>query len=310
MMKTKYYAVLEQVATSFISAHTLQLIHPFRLQSIYLLQPALIYTPTPNSLYYAPTGQPLQHLSPQTLLWINAYQTIDLALGTMDAPLVQPATWINQHTHYLIPTTKDNQTSNYPHINWINWQLTILDGIDLSLFVNAPTLTLPNQGYIAALVEHLMKEASQPGFAHRALLTHMASCLGIELMRHLADTSTIPLPYLITLLEEKRLLTILQHIATHLSGDLSNKTLAGLAGIVEEYLGQYFKTYMPESPQRYVERCRMQQALKLLQTTSDPIGNISQAVGLPDTAYFCRRFKHRLGIQPHKARQYPCPLCT
>ena len=93
------------------------------------------------------------------------------------------------------------------------------------------------------------------------------------------------------------------YIRDHLAGNLSNYTLATVAYVSEDYVGQYFKLLTGVTPQDYIAYQRMEQAVRLLRTTSQSIRDIGKAVGFKDTAYFCRRFKMMFGISAGKMRQ-------
>jgi AraC-like DNA-binding protein len=88
-----------------------------------------------------------------------------------------------------------------------------------------------------------------------------------------------------------------------LGGDLSNKVLANVANVSEDYVGQYFKMLTGINPQDYIEYQRMEAAVGLLRTTKKSIRAIGSEVGYKDTAYFCRRFKMMFGIPAGKMRR-------
>ena len=96
---------------------------------------------------------------------------------------------------------------------------------------------------------------------------------------------------------------IFNYIKEHLGRDLSNKALAEVANVSEDYVGQYFKMLTGINPQDYIEYQRMEEAVKLLRTTKNSIRNIGKEVGYKDTAYFCRRFKMMFGIPAGKMRR-------
>ena len=99
------------------------------------------------------------------------------------------------------------------------------------------------------------------------------------------------------------MIEIFKHIKENLSGDLSNKMLANIANVSEDYVGQYFKMLTGINPQDYIEYQRMERAVYLLRTTKRSIREIGGDVGYKDTAYFCRRFKMMFGIPAGKMRK-------
>ena len=93
-----------------------------------------------------------------------------------------------------------------------------------------------------------------------------------------------------------------ESIKDNLEADLSNKQLAKVVGVSEDYVGQYFKMLTGINPQDYIEYQRMEKAVVLLRTTKKSIQDVGKNIGYKDTAYFCRRFKMMFGITARKMR--------
>ncbi len=106
-----------------------------------------------------------------------------------------------------------------------------------------------------------------------------------------------------TYFKDPRLIDIFNFIKDNINGDLSNKVLAEVANVSEDYVGQYFKMLTGINPQDYIEYQRMEEAVNLLRTTKNSIRAIGKQVGYKDTAYFCRRFKMMFGIPAGKMRR-------
>jgi AraC family transcriptional activator of mtrCDE len=127
----------------------------------------------------------------------------------------------------------------------------------------------------------------------------------IELFRHIVRNKLFveQLATNSTYFKDPRLIDIFNYINEHLGGDLSNKKLAEVANVSEDYVGQYFKMLTGINPQDYIEYQRMEEAVTLLRTSKKSIRDIGQEVGYKDTAYFCRRFKMMFGIPAGKMRR-------
>ena len=70
-----------------------------------------------------------------------------------------------------------------------------------------------------------------------------------------------------------------------------------------DYFNQQFRQHMHMSIFRMLEKLRMDEAKILLQTTTDSVGKISDAVGYGDAAYFSRCFKKHSGDTPLEYRK-------
>jgi AraC-like DNA-binding protein len=84
-----------------------------------------------------------------------------------------------------------------------------------------------------------------------------------------------------------------QYVRNNLNKDLSNKVIANIAYVSEDYVGQLFKTLTSRNLQEYIENERLEKAYQLLTTRSENIQEIAHMVGFKDPAYFSRRFKLR-----------------
>ena len=127
----------------------------------------------------------------------------------------------------------------------------------------------------------------------------------IELIRYILNNSLFveKLATNSTYFKDPRLIDIFTFIKENLSDDLSNKVLANVANVSEDYVGQYFKMLTGINPQDYIEYQRMEAAVNLLRTSKKSIRDIGKEVGYKDTAYFCRRFKMMFGIPAGKMRR-------
>ncbi|MFN8166613.1 MAG: AraC family transcriptional regulator [Bacteroidia bacterium] len=93
-----------------------------------------------------------------------------------------------------------------------------------------------------------------------------------------------------------------KYIRENLDKDLSNKTIASVAYISEDYVGQFFKSLTGKNLQDYIEGQRLDRALHLLKTIPDNIQEIAARVGFKDPAYFSRRFKMKYGANANSIR--------
>lgn len=106
-----------------------------------------------------------------------------------------------------------------------------------------------------------------------------------------------------TYFKDPRLIKLFKFIKENLGGELTNKRLAEIADVSEDYVGQYFKALTGINPQDYIEYQRMEHAVELLRTTKMSIRDVGHGCGYKDTAYFCRRFKMMYGIPAGKMRK-------
>jgi transcriptional regulator GlxA family with amidase domain len=75
------------------------------------------------------------------------------------------------------------------------------------------------------------------------------------------------------------------------------------SGLAERTFKRRFKTATGHTPIAYVQRIRIERAKRMLETSAEPIEEISWAVGYEDAASFRRLFKRLTGLTPGAYRQ-------
>ncbi|MBM7569242.1 AraC family transcriptional regulator [Paenibacillus sacheonensis] len=90
----------------------------------------------------------------------------------------------------------------------------------------------------------------------------------------------------------------LKFLETHYQNPISIKNIADYVGLERTYFTKQFTKATGLSPQRYLIKYRIEQALRLLATTDMTVGQIGKSVGIPEMAYFSRLFKKVVGVAP------------
>ncbi|ANS77126.1 AraC family transcriptional regulator [Paenibacillus yonginensis] len=97
---------------------------------------------------------------------------------------------------------------------------------------------------------------------------------------------------------------IKQFISQHYSdGELNLYRIAEQAGRPEKYISQLFKEITGTNLSDYLERVRMEEAVKLLQGKQYTVDEISEMVGYNSAHSFRRAFKRVRGVSPSAYRQ-------
>lgn len=98
--------------------------------------------------------------------------------------------------------------------------------------------------------------------------------------------------------QRQKLRSSLLYINENLSSDLYVETLAKIENMSVQHYRQVFKEYTGLSPNEYIISERLALAREMLSHTTYSVFKISQQCGYPDSLYFSRVFKHRLGVSP------------
>jgi AraC family transcriptional activator of mtrCDE len=190
-------------------------------------------------------------------------------------------------------------------ISMVSFDSKVFDVVNFFNSLDIPPFIIRFNDRIATIIEDLMKEIEVSNVGKERILKSQTEILVIELLRHILKNRLFleELSTNATYFKDPRLIDLFNFIKANLGGDLSNKVLAQIANVSEDYVGQYFKMLTGINPQDYIEYQRMETAVELLRTSKKSIRDIGKDVGYKDTAYFCRRFKMMYGVPAGKMRR-------
>lgn len=100
----------------------------------------------------------------------------------------------------------------------------------------------------------------------------------------------------------------LEYINDHYVEPCGVDKLAGLCHLSQTHFRRLFLSIMGTTPLQYVIQIRIRQACILLNTTSEPITSIAQAVGIASISSFNRNFQQVMGVTPQQYRQSGKPI--
>ena len=103
--------------------------------------------------------------------------------------------------------------------------------------------------------------------------------------------------------EERSILLITRYLQEHLAEDLSLSVLAEQFHLSAQYISQLFKSEIGVGFLAYLTNIRMEQAKKLLLSTSLSIAEVSEQSGYSDYRVFTKVFKKAEGITPSQYRR-------
>lgn len=200
---------------------------------------------------------------------------------------------------------KDIKITEDDCISHVQFESKVFDVVNFFNSLDIPPFIIRFNDRIATLVEDIIKELETTNVGKERSLKAQTEVLVIELLRHILKNRlfTEELSTNSTYFKDPRLIDLFNFIKANIGGDLSNKVLAKVANVSEDYVGQYFKMLTGINPQDYIEYQRMETAVELLRTSKKSIRDIGKEVGYKDTAYFCRRFKMMYGVPAGKMRR-------
>lgn len=93
-----------------------------------------------------------------------------------------------------------------------------------------------------------------------------------------------------------------EYINTHLEEKLTVDSIAGALRLSPSYLSSAFKKEAGLGLNEYINKRKIQEAMRRLQTSNASVIEISEALSYPSQAYFCTVFKKMTGVTPTKFR--------
>lgn len=211
----------------------------------------------------------------------------------------------NKRKYLQSLSIKEIKSTEEDCISLIQFESKVFDVVNFFNSLEIPPFIIRFNDRIATLVEDIIKELEVTLVGKERSLKAQTEVLVIELLRHILKNRlfTEELSTNSTYFKDPRLIDLFNFIKANIGGDLSNKILAKVANVSEDYVGQYFKMLTGINPQDYIEYQRMEAAVVLLRTSKKSIRDIGKEVGYKDTAYFCRRFKMMYGVPAGKMRR-------
>lgn len=96
---------------------------------------------------------------------------------------------------------------------------------------------------------------------------------------------------------------VMNYITLHLSEDLSLSVIAAFFQKNPSYLSGQFRKETGESLSIYIQKERMQAAIRYFNTTNMSVAEVAGCVGIHDFGYFSRIFKKHIGQSPSQYRK-------
>lgn len=95
---------------------------------------------------------------------------------------------------------------------------------------------------------------------------------------------------------------LVSYIENNYHKPLTLEYLSEFSSISKYHLCRLFRKYLGCSPNEFISRMRIENAQKLLKSTTLPANKIGSMVGIPDENYFYRMFKQRTDQTPTQYR--------
>jgi AraC-like DNA-binding protein len=298
-----YNKIIESVNVRFIRGNNYKIEKPFTVKDFEEADNTLVLLHHGTLKY----GDDQELLNEGEVLFLPADRKTKLTLGSSlkKTELSNQLFKENKKKYLQNLSFKDIQITEEDCISMVSFDSRVFDVMNFFNSLDIPPFIIRFNDRLTTIIEDLMKEVEVSNVGKERILKCETEILVIELLRHILKNRLFleELSTNATYFKDPRLVDLFNFVKANIGGDLSNKVLAQIANVSEDYVGQYFKMLTGINPQDYIEYQRMENAVELLRTSKKSIRDIAKEVGYKDTAYFCRRFKMMYGVPAGKMRR-------
>lgn len=184
------------------------------------------------------------------------------------------------------------------------FETLLYNAIPFFEILGIPDFPLPEDEEFGYLINRISLECEQQKIGRDRIIENYIEEIFIHMCRYMDQVPDLKrhlekLEYL----TDRRLVDIVKYIHENLEKDLSNETMASVACVSVDYVGQFFKTLTGKNLQEFIENQRLEKAMRMLKTQPGNIQEIALQVGFKDAAYFSRRFKLKYGVNANSLRR-------
>ena len=297
----QYNRIINALSIKFTSSKNIDVLKPVNITDFYDVDNTLFLVQA-GELYF---GKDKNVVHPDEVLFIPGGRQTSIAYGAKDGPEKTQEYFINEMASSIKSIQHPNGSLSKSRFITLGFKAKVFDAVNFFTSLDISPFIIQKNDTIITILNQINDESSSLEVGNTRKINVLTELLIIEIIRYIINNQLF-LEQFVTkssYLKDPRLINIFGFIKENLEADLSNRQLAEVAGVSEDYVGQYFKLLTGINPQDYIEYQRMEKAVVLLRTTKQSIQTIGKNTGYRDTAYFCRRFKMMFGITAGQMRK-------
>lgn len=294
-----YNKIIESLSVRFIKAKNINILKPVTIENNYDIENSLILVNS-GSLKF---GKEKEACQEGEVFFVPGGRQVSITYGSNDAVSLSKDDFLNNKELYFEAYSEHPESAE--SYSYVSFEAKAFDSVNFFASLDIPPFKIQDDGRIGEIIKSVNDEVVSNAPGRGRIVKVMTEQLVVELIRYILRQGLFVEQFATnsTYFKDPRLIDIFTFIKENLGSDLSNKILANVANVSEDYVGQYFKMLTGINPQDYIEYQRMEEAVNLLRTSKKSIREIGKDVGYKDTAYFCRRFKMMFGIPAGKMRR-------
>jgi AraC family transcriptional regulator, activator of mtrCDE len=297
-----YNKIIESLGVRFIKSKNIKILQPLTVENFYDVGNTIILLHKGEISY----GDDKQKIAEGDMLFIPGGRLVSITYGKNNPVKLTNEDLLNNRDKFFSSNTERDQIGLIQDsFSYVTFEAKVFDSVNFFASLDIPAFVISKTDQLAEIIVETVKEELSELAGKDRVIKLNTERIVVEIVRFILNKRLFveQLATNSTYFKDPRLIDIFAFIKKNLGGDLSNKVLANVANVSEDYVGQYFKMLTGINPQDYIEYQRMEMAVNLLRTSKKSIREIGREVGYKDTAYFCRRFKMMFGIPAGKMRR-------
>jgi len=293
-----YNKIIESLGVRYIKAKNVRIMQSVTIENFYDVENTIVLLKKGEISF----GKEKEKVTEGDILFIPGGKLISITYGKEPSVKLSNEDFVTHKEKYFRGNTEETNAENF---SYVAFDAKVFDSVNFFASLDIPVFVIKSNDTINQLINETVFEESSSSAGKDRVIKLNTERIAIEIVRYMLDNRLFveQMATNSTYFKDPRLIDIFGFIKENLGGDLSNKILANVANVSEDYVGQYFKMLTGINPQDYIEYQRMEMAVNLLRTSKKSIREIGREVGYKDTAYFCRRFKMMFGIPAGKMRR-------
>jgi AraC-like DNA-binding protein len=297
-----YNKIIESLGVKFGKARHINILQPIKIKNFYDVENTLLVLYNGDVKVEGVEGK----IEPGDILFIPGGKAATITYGVGDPKPISYEEFMTRRENYFEAMHDPSEIGIVKNsFGLIAFEAKVFDSVNFFTSLDIPPFFIYKNSKLALLIKEILIEDFTDEAGRGRVISNKTEESVIEVIRYILRNRMFveQLATNSTYFKDPRLIDIFTYIKNNIAGDLSNKQLANVANVSEDYVGQYFKMLTGINPQDYIEYQRMEEAVNLLRTSKKSIRAIGGEVGYKDTAYFCRRFKMMFGIPAGKMRR-------
>jgi AraC-like DNA-binding protein len=296
-----YNKIIESLGVRYLRSKNIKIIQPLTVENYYDVGNSIVLLNKGEISF----GEERHKVNEGDMLFIPGGKMASITYGKYNPVKLTNEDLINNRDKFFGINSDPNSFQEFDNYSYVSFEAKVFDSVNFFASLDITAFVISNNPKLASLIqETVIEDLSETPGKDRVIKINTER-IAVEILRYVLQKRLFveQLATNSTYFKDPRLLDIFAFIKKNLGGDLSNKVLANVANVSEDYVGQYFKMLTGINPQDYIEYQRMELAVNLLRTSKKSIREIGRDIGYKDTAYFCRRFKMMFGIPAGKMRR-------